>query len=218
MFQLLTGEPVHPSRTDNELLVTAATRPARSLAELRPDLEPWLVAVVDRALSFERSRRWPTRAPCGPRWPSRPGAPATILPPRRARCSPATKPLQKWSCPTRVPLRAEACAVRSVGWSGSGCSRWAARRCSCCNTAQPSCPCHPQRARCRSHPSAPALRMRRCSKTRARTALSVDRAAAAPAQCQGARARSDTTRQERRQAAREFDQEQPFVARLGSRQ
>lgn len=59
MFQLLTGEPVHPSQTDNELLVLAATRPARSLAKVRPDLEPWLVAVVDRALSFERRNRWP---------------------------------------------------------------------------------------------------------------------------------------------------------------
>lgn len=59
MFQLLTGEPVHPSLTDNELIVLAATRPARSLAKVRPDLEPWLVAVVDRALSFERPKRWP---------------------------------------------------------------------------------------------------------------------------------------------------------------
>ncbi len=59
MFQLLSGEPVHPSQTDNELLVLAATRPARSLAKVRPDLEPWLVQVVDRALSFERKERWP---------------------------------------------------------------------------------------------------------------------------------------------------------------
>jgi serine/threonine protein kinase len=59
MFQLLSGEPVHHSQTDNELLVLAATRPARSLGMLRPDLEPWLVAIVDRALSFERRNRWP---------------------------------------------------------------------------------------------------------------------------------------------------------------
>ena len=59
MFQLLTGETVHPSQTDNELLVLAATRPARSLGKLRPDLEPWLISAVDRALSFERRARWP---------------------------------------------------------------------------------------------------------------------------------------------------------------
>ena len=59
MFQLLTGEPVHASQSDNQLLVLAATQPARSLATLRPDLEPWLVKIIDRALSFERRARWP---------------------------------------------------------------------------------------------------------------------------------------------------------------
>lgn len=59
MFQLLTGETVHPSDTDTQLIVLAATRPPRSLATLRPDLEPWLVKVVDRALAFERRARWP---------------------------------------------------------------------------------------------------------------------------------------------------------------
>jgi len=59
MFQLLTGETVHPSDTDTQLIVLAATRPPRSLGALRPDLEPWLIKVVDRALAFERRARWP---------------------------------------------------------------------------------------------------------------------------------------------------------------
>lgn len=59
MFQLLSGETVHTAQSDNEALVLAATRPARSLAKLRPDLEPSLIAVVDRALSFDRRARWP---------------------------------------------------------------------------------------------------------------------------------------------------------------
>jgi len=59
MFQLLTGETVHPSNTDTQLIVLAATQPPRSLATLRPDLEPWLIKVVDRALAFERRARWP---------------------------------------------------------------------------------------------------------------------------------------------------------------
>ncbi len=59
MFQLLTAEVVHPSRNDNELLVLAATEPARSLAALRPDLDAQLVSVVDRALAFQRKDRWP---------------------------------------------------------------------------------------------------------------------------------------------------------------
>jgi len=63
MFQLLTGETVHPSQTENEALVLAATKPARSLGTLRPDLAPGLVRVIDRALSFERRERFPnTRA------------------------------------------------------------------------------------------------------------------------------------------------------------
>ncbi|HKO53973.1 MAG TPA: protein kinase [Polyangiaceae bacterium] len=59
MFQLLTGETVHPFDADLQLIVLAATRPARSLASLRPDLEPWLVKVVDRTLAFDRQARWP---------------------------------------------------------------------------------------------------------------------------------------------------------------
>ena len=59
MFQLLTSETVHPSDTDTQLIVLAATRPPRSLGSLRPDLEPWLIKVVDRALAFERRARWP---------------------------------------------------------------------------------------------------------------------------------------------------------------
>jgi len=55
----LTGETVHPSDTDTQLIVLAATRPPRSLGALRPDLEPWLIKVVDRALAFERRARWP---------------------------------------------------------------------------------------------------------------------------------------------------------------
>ena len=59
MFQLLTGETVHPSETDARLIVLAATRAPRSLGSLRPELEPWLIKVVDRALAFERRARWP---------------------------------------------------------------------------------------------------------------------------------------------------------------
>jgi serine/threonine-protein kinase len=60
MFQLLTGDDVHRSQNDNELLVLAATQPARSLGTLRPELDKALVKVVDRALAFERRERWPS--------------------------------------------------------------------------------------------------------------------------------------------------------------
>ncbi|HWZ89013.1 MAG TPA: hypothetical protein VNW92_09185, partial [Polyangiaceae bacterium] len=44
----------------NELLVLAATQPARSLGTLRPELDKALVKVVDRALAFDRRERWPS--------------------------------------------------------------------------------------------------------------------------------------------------------------
>jgi hypothetical protein len=65
MFQLLTGEDVHPSQNDNQLLVLAATQPARSLATLRPELGKSVVKIVDRALAFERRERWPSARAMG---------------------------------------------------------------------------------------------------------------------------------------------------------
>lgn len=58
MFQLLTGETVHPMRTVNEAIVSAATRPAPSIASIRSDVSPKLAAIVDRALRFEKAARW----------------------------------------------------------------------------------------------------------------------------------------------------------------
>jgi eukaryotic-like serine/threonine-protein kinase len=58
MFFLLTGEDVHPAESANEMLVLAATRPARSLASVLPDVPPPVARVVDRALSFDRDTRW----------------------------------------------------------------------------------------------------------------------------------------------------------------
>ena len=59
LFNLLTGESVHEGETENERLVNAATRPARSLGRAMPDAPPSLVSVVDRALDFDQSRRYP---------------------------------------------------------------------------------------------------------------------------------------------------------------
>ena len=58
IFNLLTGESVHEGETDNERLVNAATRPARSLGEAMPFAPTPLVAVVDRALNFDQRRRY----------------------------------------------------------------------------------------------------------------------------------------------------------------
>jgi serine/threonine-protein kinase len=62
MFTLLSGRYVHDGESASELMVYAATRPASSLAALRPDLPREVVAIVDRALAFQKSDRWPSAA------------------------------------------------------------------------------------------------------------------------------------------------------------
>ncbi|HKP57454.1 MAG TPA: protein kinase [Polyangiales bacterium] len=58
-FTLLTGLPVHEAETAGEMLVAAATRPARSLARVMNGAPFALVALVDRALAYERDQRYP---------------------------------------------------------------------------------------------------------------------------------------------------------------
>jgi serine/threonine protein kinase len=59
MFYLLSGEDVHPAESANEMLVLAATKPARPVASVAPTLPEPIQAVVDRALAFDRDARWP---------------------------------------------------------------------------------------------------------------------------------------------------------------
>jgi serine/threonine protein kinase len=58
IFNLLTGESVHEGETDNERLVNAATRPAKSLSSVLRDAPHRLVEVIDRALDFDQSKRY----------------------------------------------------------------------------------------------------------------------------------------------------------------
>jgi serine/threonine-protein kinase len=58
MFTLLTGEFVHTGDNAPQLLVNAATKPARSLASLAPDVPGPVAAVIDRALAFDKGERW----------------------------------------------------------------------------------------------------------------------------------------------------------------
>ena len=62
MFTLLSGDVVHTGTTVNEQLVSAATKPARSLGVVASTSPPGLVEVVDRALAFDKAQRWPTAA------------------------------------------------------------------------------------------------------------------------------------------------------------
>jgi serine/threonine-protein kinase len=62
LYTLLTGKFVHAGENAQETLALAATRPARSIAERRPDLHPRLIAFVDQALSYDMAARFPDAA------------------------------------------------------------------------------------------------------------------------------------------------------------
>ena len=60
LFTLATDEFVHPSELAQELVVFAATRRARSVAPLAPQLSLDVAALIDRALRFEPAARFRT--------------------------------------------------------------------------------------------------------------------------------------------------------------
>ena len=59
MFMLISGQHVHEAQSSQEQLILSATAPARSLATVAPGVPRQVVAIVDRALAFDRSGRWP---------------------------------------------------------------------------------------------------------------------------------------------------------------
>jgi serine/threonine-protein kinase len=61
MFTLLTGRYVHVAETPNEQLIMSATVPAPPVASVG-EVPPEVAAIVDRALAFEREKRWPNAA------------------------------------------------------------------------------------------------------------------------------------------------------------
>ncbi|HKO49140.1 MAG TPA: serine/threonine-protein kinase [Polyangiaceae bacterium] len=62
LYTLITGKFVHAGENAQETLALAATRPARSIAERRPDLHPSLIAFIDRALAYDMAARFPDAA------------------------------------------------------------------------------------------------------------------------------------------------------------
>ncbi|MBK7583558.1 MAG: serine/threonine protein kinase [Myxococcales bacterium] len=59
LFRLLTGEYIHPAKTDRELSDMATNRPARPLITVAPELPAALCDEIDRALSFDAKDRHP---------------------------------------------------------------------------------------------------------------------------------------------------------------
>jgi len=62
LYTLITGKFVHAGENAQETLALAATRPARTIAERRPDLHPRLIAFIDQALSYDMAARFPDAA------------------------------------------------------------------------------------------------------------------------------------------------------------
>ena len=59
MYHLLSGRYVHEGRTPNEQLLSAMTRGAAPCSSVSPRVGSAVASVVDRALEFDRERRWP---------------------------------------------------------------------------------------------------------------------------------------------------------------
>lgn len=58
MFCLLTGKLVHDGHTANEILLSAMTTPAPPVATVAPMVTPAVARLVDKALAFDREKRW----------------------------------------------------------------------------------------------------------------------------------------------------------------
>ncbi len=59
MFRILTKRRIHEAETDAELLMKMGSTPAPSILLVQPTISPRLAKVVDRALVFDRDRRYP---------------------------------------------------------------------------------------------------------------------------------------------------------------
>jgi serine/threonine-protein kinase len=59
MFTMISGQFVHEAETMEEMLIRAGSVQARSVLVAAPDLPPRVANVIDRALSFEKTARWP---------------------------------------------------------------------------------------------------------------------------------------------------------------
>ena len=60
LFTLLSGKPVHETDNLARQVILTATVPPRPLADAAPDVPSAVARVIDRALSLDRSQRWPS--------------------------------------------------------------------------------------------------------------------------------------------------------------
>jgi serine/threonine-protein kinase len=62
LFSLLTGQATHAGDNAAQLMVAAATQPARKLQSIAPHVPDAVAQIIDCALAFEKSSRWPSAA------------------------------------------------------------------------------------------------------------------------------------------------------------
>ncbi len=97
LYALLSNHFVHEAETPEEIVVKAATRPAKPLLTVAPEVPEPVARVVDRALMFQKADRWASAGEMqaaldeaaadafgGPRRPARKVPMATFSPPLEA--------------------------------------------------------------------------------------------------------------------------------------
>jgi len=62
LFTALSGQLVHEGENARQVMLRAATIPARSLSNVMPDAPSSVVRLLTKALEFEKDSRWPTAA------------------------------------------------------------------------------------------------------------------------------------------------------------
>jgi len=62
LFTFLCGRFVHEGENATQIMIKAATQPARSLASLGANVHPALIAFVDKSIAFHKRDRWPDAA------------------------------------------------------------------------------------------------------------------------------------------------------------
>jgi eukaryotic-like serine/threonine-protein kinase len=60
LFRAISGRRVHEKKNAFDMTLAAMKDPAPSFAQVAPQAGPALVAAIDRALAFEKERRWPS--------------------------------------------------------------------------------------------------------------------------------------------------------------
>jgi eukaryotic-like serine/threonine-protein kinase len=60
LYAILSGKRLHHGKSDNEAFILAATQPAPSLARVAPELPVEVIALVDKALQWDRRKRFAT--------------------------------------------------------------------------------------------------------------------------------------------------------------